>query len=198
MVRRHFPHKKSIVRKLTGDQIFPFWGASDVKHWWLIVVTWNNSFSDGKESYCLWFEFSWCACDVTLMVWKLKRYCNWEHIYSSVLSKSFMMTSSNGTFSALLALCAGNSPVPGEIPAQRPVTRSFDVFFDVRPNKRLSKQWLSWWFETPSRPFWRIVMLLWAVPYSWLVMCKSDFRMHDTHADVNKDSYRHLWELWAH
>ena len=32
------------------------------------------------------------------------------------------------TFSALLAICAGNSPVPGEFPAQRPVTRSFDVF----------------------------------------------------------------------
>ena len=36
------------------------------------------------------------------------------------------------TFSALLAICAGNSPVSGEFPAQRPVTRSFDVFFDVR------------------------------------------------------------------
>ena len=36
------------------------------------------------------------------------------------------------TFSALLALCAGNSPVTGEFPAQRPVTRSFDVFFDLR------------------------------------------------------------------
>ena len=35
------------------------------------------------------------------------------------------------TFSALLAICAGNSPVSGEFPAQRPVTRSFDVFFDV-------------------------------------------------------------------
>ena len=43
------------------------------------------------------------------------------------------------TFSALLAICTGNSPVPGEFPAQRPVTRSFDVFFDLRPNKRLSK-----------------------------------------------------------
>ena len=32
------------------------------------------------------------------------------------------------TFSALLALCVGNSPVSGEFPAQRPVTRSFDVF----------------------------------------------------------------------
>ena len=41
------------------------------------------------------------------------------------------------TFSALLALCAGNSPVTGEFPAQRPVTRSFDVFFDLRLNKQL-------------------------------------------------------------
>ena len=39
------------------------------------------------------------------------------------------------TFSALLAICVGNSPVPGEFPAQRPVTRSFDVFFDLRLNK---------------------------------------------------------------
>ena len=45
------------------------------------------------------------------------------------------------TFSALLAICAGNSPVTREFPAQRPVTQSFDVFFDLRLNKRLSKQW---------------------------------------------------------
>ena len=44
------------------------------------------------------------------------------------------------TFSTLLALCAGNSTV-NEFPAQRPVTRSFDVFFDLHLNKRLSKQW---------------------------------------------------------
>ena len=59
------------------------------------------------------------------------------------------------TFSALLVLCAGNSPVTGEFPAQRPVTRSFDVFFDLRLNKRLSKQSWGWWFETPSRSLWR-------------------------------------------
>ena len=51
------------------------------------------------------------------------------------------------TFSALLAICAGNSPVLGEFPAQRPVTQSFDVFFDLRLKKRLSKQWWGWWFE---------------------------------------------------
>ena len=44
------------------------------------------------------------------------------------------------TFSALLAICVGNSPVPGEFPAQRPVTQSFDVFFYLRLNIRLSKQ----------------------------------------------------------
>ena len=55
------------------------------------------------------------------------------------------------TFSALLAICARNSPVTGEFPEQRPVNRSFDVFFDLRPNKRLSKQSWGLWFETPSR-----------------------------------------------
>ena len=35
------------------------------------------------------------------------------------------------TFSALLAICAGNSPTTGEFPTQMPVTRSFDVFFDL-------------------------------------------------------------------
>ena len=59
------------------------------------------------------------------------------------------------TFSALLAMCAGNSSVSGEIPAQRPVTQSFDVFFDLRLNKRLSKQSWGWWFETLSCPLWR-------------------------------------------
>ena len=59
------------------------------------------------------------------------------------------------TFSALLALCAGNSPVTGEFPSQRPVMRSFDVFFDLRLNRPLSKQSWSWWFETPSSSLWR-------------------------------------------
>ena len=54
-------------------------------------------------------------------------------------------------FSALLAICAGNSPVTGEFPIQRPVTRSFDVFFDLH----LNKQSWGWWIETPSRSLWR-------------------------------------------
>ena len=50
---------------------------------------------------------------------------------------------------------AGNTSVTGEVPAQRPVTWSFDVFFYLRMNKRLGKQSWGWWFETPSRPLWR-------------------------------------------
>ena len=59
------------------------------------------------------------------------------------------------TISALLALCVGNSPVTGEFTSQSPVKRSFNVFFDLRLNKQLSKQSRGWWFETPSRPLWR-------------------------------------------
>ena len=58
------------------------------------------------------------------------------------------------TFSALLALCARNSPVTGAFPSQRPVTRSVDVFFDLRLNKRLSEQLRRWRFGMQSRSLW--------------------------------------------
>ena len=93
-------------------------------------------------------------------------------------------------FSALLAICAGNSPASGEIPAQRPVTRNFDVFFDLCLNKRLRKQSWGWWFETLSSPLrrhcngMRGVMCLWIL-HSTLI---SDNRLpihiyarHDLH-----------------
>ena len=76
----------------------------------------------------------------------------------------FMMTSSNEIFSTLLALCAGNSRVTGEFPSQRRVTRSFDVFFDLRLNKRLGAQWIRRWFETPLRPLWRHCNVSWIFP----------------------------------
>ena len=70
------------------------------------------------------------------------------------------------TFSALLAICAGNSPVSGEFLAQRPVTRSFDIFFDLRLNKWLSKQSWGWWFQTLSCPLWRHSN--WWCRYPWV------------------------------
>ena len=66
-----------------------------------------------------------------------------------------MMTSSNGNIFRVTGPLCGEFTGPGEFPAQRPVTRSFDVFFDLRLNKRLSKQSRGWWFETPSWSLWR-------------------------------------------
>ena len=82
-------------------------------------------------------HFQW----LTLIVAQRWRFSWWRHQME--------------TFSALLAICAGNSTVTCEFPAERPVMRSFDVFFDLRLNKRLSKQSWGWWFETPSCPLRR-------------------------------------------
>ena len=82
------------------------------------------------------------------------------------------------TFPALLAFSAENSPVPGEFPAQRPVTRGFNVFFDLRLNKRLSKQSWCRCFQTPSHSLRRhcndmLSVLIWYYPCvlmnAWLV-----------------------------
>ena len=76
------------------------------------------------------------------------------------------------TFSAYLAICAGNSPVTGEFSAQRPVMRSFDVFFDLCLNKRLGKQLWGWWFETPSHPLWRHCKEIHDALLVWGVVCR--------------------------
>ena len=75
------------------------------------------------------------------------------------------------TFSALLALYARNSPVTDEFPPQKPVTWSFDVFFDLCLDKRLSKHLWGWWFETPSCSLWRHCNVLSKAIYrpEWLV-----------------------------
>ena len=66
-----------------------------------------------------------------------------------------MMTSSNGNIFHVTGPLCGEFTGPGEFPTQRPVTQSFPVFFDLRLNKRLSKQPWGWWFETPSWSLWR-------------------------------------------
>ena len=82
-------------------------------------------------------------------VWCQANYSCWCQILVN------MMTSSNGNIFRVTGHLCGNSPVTGEFPTQRPVTRSFDVFFDLRLNKRFSKQSWGWWFETLSCPLWR-------------------------------------------
>ena len=66
-----------------------------------------------------------------------------------------MMTSSNGNIFHVTDPFCWEFTGPVEFPAQRPVTRSFDVFFHLRLNKRLSKQPWGWWFVTPVWSLWR-------------------------------------------
>ena len=92
-----------------------------------------KTLSENKQVIWQWFERPWRSYG-GVVAW-------WRHQME--------------TYSALLALCAGLSPVTSEFPTQRPVTRSFDVFFDLRLNKRLGKQSWGGWFETISRSLWR-------------------------------------------
>ena len=65
------------------------------------------------------------------------------------------MTSSNLNIFCVTDICARNSPVTGEFPSRRPVTRSFGVIIDLRLNERLSKKSWGWWFGTPPGSLWR-------------------------------------------
>ena len=78
-----------------------------------------------------------CPCHWPIWIWYIIQVQNCLHTLIAGLS---MMASSNGNIFRVTGHLCGNSPVPGEFPAQRPVTRSFDVFFDLRLNQRLSKQ----------------------------------------------------------
>ena len=137
---------------------------------WIIIEFVPRSPVDRKSRRFRWWRRADCQATghsmLSLYLWiprqrwpthmqtTLRTNCLRKYIAKSLTHHLFMMTLSNGKFAALLALYAGNSPVTGEFPTQRPVTRSFDVFFDLRLNKRLSKQSWGWWFETPSRPLW--------------------------------------------
>ena len=83
------------------------------------------------------------------------------------------------TFFAVLAIWAGNSLVTGKLPEQRPMTQSFDVFFDLRLNKQLSKQWWGWWFGMPLCPLWCHCndYKVWMCPSTYsFVMCWHTFK----------------------
>ena len=81
--------------------------------------------------------------------------CLAETIIEFHLFRRVMMTSSNGKIFRVTGLLCGEFTFTGEFPSQRTVMQSFNVFFDLRLNKRLSKQSWGWWFEMPSRSLWR-------------------------------------------
>ena len=92
-----------------------------------------------------WYVLLICTCQTTN-----GHFCRLQYI------KEFcMMTASNGNIFRVTGPLCGEFTGPGEFPTQRPVTRSFDVFFDLRLNKRLSKHSWGWWFETLSWSLWR-------------------------------------------
>ena len=115
-----------------------------------LLLAWKKLLN--KELSCRWFEVPWSSCDVTVkfhQIWCCYLYpgenmITWVPHDDVIKWKHF----------PLLALFASNSPVTGEFPSQRPVTRSFDVFFDLHMNKQLSKQSWGWWFEMPSCSLW--------------------------------------------
>ena len=93
---------------------------------------------------------------IQYITWLITVYIHicYQRTYNEIFRQSAWWRHQMEIFSVLLAICAGNSPVSGEFPVQMPVTRSFDVFFDLRLHKRLSKQSWGWWFETPPCSLW--------------------------------------------
>ena len=116
-----------------------------------VICAWINGWLNNKWGW--WFETRRANYDVIVMLTiiftvRTKVYfCHWIH--------GHMMTSSNGKIFRVTGPLCGEFTGPGEIPTQRPVTRNFDVFFDLHRNKRLSKQWWGWGFETQSCPLCR-------------------------------------------
>ena len=124
-------------------------------NWWAHIHLWMNQveYIDIK----MWHLISWCYSNIS------------SHIKNSIN----MMTSSNEKKIHVTGpLCREftrhlwipltkasqwpvNSPHKGSVTW---VARSFDVFFDRGRNKRLSKQWRRWWFETASCSLWRRLM----------------------------------------
>ena len=98
-----------------------------------------------------------------------------------------MMTSSNGNIFRVTGPLCGEFTGPGEFPTQRTVTRSFDVFFDLRLNKRLSKQSWGWWFETLSLSLWRHCNGTW---YCCSSICSPS-------SPLTRHSHMKLWcDMW--
>ena len=132
----------------------------------------NNIFKTYHKFRRTLVPYVWCAssCKKSIFVVTNEQYQFWYNLYiiynystgSAKMSlllfgsfKKILMTSSNGNIFRVTGPFCGEFTGPGEFPTQRPVRRSFNVFFDLRFNKPLSKQPWGWWFETLSRSLWR-------------------------------------------
>ena len=126
----------------------------------------RNNVLNREKSFCSRTQFAlWWACLMDTCLRKVS-YSTRDAFDLAFIPS--MMTSSNGNTFRVTGPLWGEFTGPGEFPTQRPVTRSFDVFFDLRLIKRLSKQTWGWWFETPSWPFWRHCNASWWSKYNRL------------------------------
>ena len=113
------------------DTLFPKFQTFDIKY-----MLWFNKGNFLKRGW---------DCALLLFI-KIRRahFCNFHMRFHSKPQFAILNRCKGRhqmeTFSALMAFCAGNSPVTGEFPARRPVTRSFGVFLELRLDKRFSKQ----------------------------------------------------------
>ena len=124
-------HMQSVIKKFKNLLNFRTSPWKEYKGFWKCLVTHRSSHGD----------------------WKLACIFSGRQILADY--RWNMMTSSNGNVFRVTGPLCGEFTGPHEFPTQRPVTRTFDVFFDLRLNKRLSKQPWGWWFETPSWSLWR-------------------------------------------
>ena len=100
-----------------------------------------------------------------------------------------MMTSSNGNIFRVTGHLCGEFTGPGEFPPQRPVTRSFDVFFDLHLNKRLTQWSWSLWRQCSATRFLVI---------SWVIWAPSGYKdrlswYKDSHCKDETDAYLRHW-----
>ena len=129
----------------------------DVTIWKDIMVTsWHRNMLRGRPTDHLWGNPSATSgfpSQRASNVWSHQVGGGTESHHADVTT--CVMTSSNGNIFRVTDPLCGEFTGPGEFPTQRPVTRSFDVYFDLRLNKRLCKQSWGWWFETLLCPLWR-------------------------------------------
>ena len=137
---------------------------------YLTIILTNDGLVYRRVYGSLWFKYLYtktAKCDKYNS--KLNKYYGsscyyqWQNAYQlliqlrtlSVDTNRNMMTSSNGNIFRVTGPLCGEFTGRRWIPRTKPVTRSFDIFFDLRLNKQLNKQSWGWWFETSSRPLWR-------------------------------------------
>ena len=134
--------------------------------WWNHQVLTKNNDEERTYSYRK-NKYLWFYCSLRGNPWTILKLTPWiRRIYAlaqkkiaaamqAKISDYSTMTSSNVNIFRVTGPLCREFTGPGEFTAQRPVTRNFDISFDLCLNKRLSKQPPGWWFETPLWPLWR-------------------------------------------